>query len=104
MLIHYQKEPAILERQDSVEEIQLKVDGITCCSSVKGVKKALNVLYGVEDVEVSMSTGKLVVKGEGEQFTRENLESALGAAGFSVKEMISKASERLTGKGHGDAA
>ena len=104
MLIHYQKEPAILERQDSVEEIQLKVDGITCCSSVKGVKKALNVLYGVEDVDVSMSTGKLVVKGDGEQFTRENLESALGAAGFSVKEMISKASERLTGKGHGDAA
>ena len=82
MLIPYQKEPAILERQDSVEEIQLKVDGITCCSSVKGVKKALNVLYGVDDVEVSMSTGKLVVKGDGEQFTRENLESALGAAGF----------------------
>ena len=82
MLIHYQKEPAILERQDSVEEIQLKVDGITCCSSVKGVKKALNVLYGVEDVDVSMSTGKLVVKGDGEQFTRENLENALGAAGF----------------------
>ena len=88
MLIHYQKEPAILERQDSVEEIQLKVDGITCCSSVKGVKKALNVLYGVEDVEVSMSTGKLVVKGEGEQFTRENLESALGAAGFRCNKSI----------------
>ena len=88
MLIPYQKNLDFLERQDSVEEIQLKVDGITCCSSVKGVKKALNVLYGVEDVDVSMSTGKLVVKGDGEQFTRENLESALGVAGFRCNKSI----------------
>ena len=89
MLIPYQnKRSSFLERQDSVEEIQLKVDGITCCSSVKGVKKALDVLYGVEDVDVSMSTGKLVVKGDGEQFTRENLETALGAAGFRCDKSI----------------
>ena len=55
-----------------VEEIELTVDGITCCASVKGVKKALNVLYGVDDVEVNMSAGKVVVKGTGEQFTRKN--------------------------------
>ena len=82
MLIPYQKNLDFLERQDSVEEIQLKVDGITCCSSVKGVKKALNVLYGVGAVDVSMSPVQLVVTGAGEQFTRENLENALGAAGF----------------------
>jgi len=68
-----------------VEEIQLKVDGITCCASVKGVKKALNVLYGVDDVEVNMATGQLVVKGDGKQITREKLESALGVAGFTVR-------------------
>ncbi len=67
-----------------VEEIELTVDGITCCASVKGVKKALNVLYGVDDVEVNMSAGKVVVKGTGEQFTRKKLESALGVAGFTV--------------------
>jgi Cu+-exporting ATPase len=64
--------------------IQLKVDGITCCGCVKGVKKALNVLYGVQDVEVNMSVGHVVVKGEGENMTAEKLERALRVAGFTV--------------------
>ena len=64
--------------------IQLKVDGITSCGCVLGVKKALNVLYGVHDVEVKMSAGQVVVQGDGENMTQEKLASALRVAGFSV--------------------
>ncbi len=64
--------------------IELNVDGITCCGCVVGVKKALNVLYGVREVEVKMSAGQVVVKGDGENMTQEKLASALRVAGFSV--------------------
>ncbi len=64
--------------------IQLDVDGITGCGCVLGVKRALNVLYGVQDVEVKMSSGHVVVQGEGENMTQEKLASALRVAGFSL--------------------
>jgi copper chaperone CopZ len=72
--------------------IQLEVDGMTCCGSVLGVKKALNVLYGVQDVEVRMSTGQVVVKGDGENVTQEKLERALRAVGYSVGQKHTEAS------------
>ena len=64
--------------------IQLKVDGIAGCGCVLGVKKALSVLYGVDNVEVKMATGQVVVHGEGENLTQEKLQHALRVAGFSV--------------------
>lgn len=72
--------------------IQLKVDGITGCGCVLGIKKALNVLYGVHDVDVKMSAGQVVVQGKGENMTQEKLASALRVAGFSVDQKYTEPS------------
>lgn len=77
------------ENEDSeremMTEIQLNVMGITCCGCVKGIQKALSVLYGVDDIDVDISSGTVTVTGDEAKLSRALLVEAIQSVGFSVQ-------------------
>lgn len=63
----------------------LMVEGMTCGHCEKAVKNALMELGEVQEVEVDLSTGKVVVKGDNLQ--DEPIKAAIVEAGYQIKEM-----------------
>jgi copper chaperone len=63
-------------------EKTMMVEGMTCGHCEKAVKEALGELQGVNGVEVDLTTGKVVVKGEGLDDTK--LREAVDEAGYEV--------------------
>lgn len=61
------------------------VEGMTCGHCEKAVKSALMELGEVKEVEVDLSTGKVVVKGENLQ--DKFIKDAIIEAGYQIKEM-----------------
>ena len=60
----------------------IMVEGMTCGHCEKAVKEALGELDGVNNVEVDLTTGKVVVKGEGLEDSK--LREAIDEAGYEV--------------------
>ena len=63
-------------------EKTIMVEGMTCGHCEKAVKEALGELDGVNNVEVDLTTGKAVVKGEGLEDSK--LREAIDEAGYEV--------------------
>ncbi len=63
-------------------EKTIMVEGMTCGHCEKAVKEALGELDGVNNVEVDLTTGKVVVKGEGLEDSK--LREAIDEAGYEV--------------------
>lgn len=63
-------------------EKTMMVEGMTCGHCEKAVKEALGELDGVNNVEVDLTTGKVVVKGEGLEDSK--LREAIDEAGYEV--------------------
>ncbi len=66
------------------EEVELKVDGMTCGMCENAVKTALLNCKGVKDAEVSHKEGKAVVKIEEGKAKTDELIKAVEKAGFSA--------------------
>jgi copper chaperone len=66
------------------EEVELKVDGMTCGMCENAVKTALLNCKGVKDAEVSHKEGKAVVKVEEGKAETDELIKAVEKAGFSA--------------------
>lgn len=63
----------------------LEVKGLACPFCAYGVEKRLNKLTGVEEVEVDVAGGRVVVTmKEGATLTREKASKAVDEAGFSL--------------------
>ncbi|NMA49616.1 MAG: heavy-metal-associated domain-containing protein [Tissierellia bacterium] len=60
----------------------IMVEGMTCGHCEKAVKEALGELEGVNNVEVDLTTGKVVVKGE--ELEDSKLREAIDEAGYEV--------------------
>ena len=63
-------------------EKTIMVEGMTCGHCEKAVKEALGELVGVNNVEVDLITGKVVVKGE--ELEDSKLREAIDEAGYEV--------------------
>lgn len=63
-------------------EKTIMVEGMTCGHCEKAVKEALGELDGVNNVEVDLTTGKVVVKGE--ELEDSKLREAIDEAGYEV--------------------
>ncbi|MDR7869763.1 MAG: copper ion binding protein [Tissierellaceae bacterium] len=63
----------------------LIVEGMSCAHCEKAVKTALGELSGVKNVEVDLSTKKVVVEGEG--LVDSKLKEAIDEAGYDVVEI-----------------
>ena len=64
---------------------ELQVAGMSCQHCVRSVKKALSQLEGVEDVEVTLETGKVVVTGSEAMASDEAMKAAIEEEGFELK-------------------
>jgi copper chaperone CopZ len=61
-------------------ELQLKVDGMTCNSCRLNVIDELEELAGVEEIDLDLATGRLVVRGE--QLDAQSISAAVVDAGY----------------------
>ncbi len=66
------------------EEVELKVNGMTCGACEKVIKSALLGVKGVKDAEVSHEEGKAVVTVEKGKAKTDELIKAVERAGFSA--------------------
>jgi copper chaperone len=65
-----------------MEEVELKVDGMTCGSCVKSASRALSAVPGVESVDVRLADGAATVRGDGVAAQVPAMLAALAAAGY----------------------
>ena len=63
---------------------QLTVTGMTCGGCTSSVKKALEALYGVKDVIVSLSTGQATVQYDEILTSPQQLKLAVKEAGYGL--------------------
>jgi len=61
----------------------LNVEGMSCQHCVANVKKAVEALDGVDNVEVDLEAGKVAVEGSADA---DAVKAAIAQAGYTVKE------------------
>ncbi|OFZ18276.1 MAG: heavy metal transporter [Bdellovibrionales bacterium GWB1_55_8] len=64
--------------------ITLKVQGMTCDGCVRSVKKVLEPISGVKNVNVSLDQGQVAIEYDDKSATKEDFKSAIEDAGFDV--------------------
>lgn len=67
-----------------MREAIIKIEGMSCQHCVMQVEKALRTLAGMRDSEVSIGTA--TVHYDETQVKREEIEAAIEAAGYQVKQ------------------
>ena len=67
-----------------METINLTVSGMTCGACVKHVEKAINLIVGVQKVEVDLASGAVKVEGNVSQHVKEII-AALEEDGYPAK-------------------
>lgn len=63
---------------------QLKVSGMTCSGCVGSVTSAVRAVDGVNDVSVSLPTGKVTVSFEEHPGAIDRIKNAIRRAGYTV--------------------
>ena len=71
---------------------RLKVTGMTCGGCTTNVQQALQAVYGVGDVEVSLSAGEATIQYDERLTSPDHLKSALKSAGYDVADAAPSAS------------
>jgi copper chaperone CopZ len=77
----------------------LKITGMTCGGCTNTVTQALKAINGVNDVEVSLSSGEATVQFDERLTTPDQLKSAVIVAGYGVDN--TNTSKKPEGKGCG---
>jgi len=67
-----------------MEEIYIKIEGMTCGSCVRNVHKVLQALDGVDEVSVSLERGEAQVRCDASKVTAAQLREAVEDAGFDA--------------------
>jgi len=65
-----------------MEEAKINIGGMSCQHCVMAVKKAIGTLEGIESAEVSV--GSVSVKYDESRIKKEEIESAIEAAGYKI--------------------
>ncbi|MDX9718050.1 heavy-metal-associated domain-containing protein [Thauera sp. WH-2] len=65
-----------------MNEVTIKVEGMSCGGCVKNVTGVLQALPGVQDVQVSLGTASATVRHDPAQTSVEALRAAVEDAGF----------------------
>jgi copper chaperone len=67
-----------------METIRIKVGGMTCSGCVASVKRALQPIDGVDNVDVSLDEGQASVRYDPARVNESKLRSAIEDAGFDT--------------------
>ena len=72
-------------------QYDLRVDGLACPFCAYGIEKKFTRTEGVENVEIDLKNGLVVVKtSDGKSFTEDQLKNIVKDAGFTMKSMSEK--------------
>ena len=72
-------------------QYDLRVDGLACPFCAYGIEKKFTRTEGVENVEIDLKNGLVVVKtSDGKSFTEDQLSNIIKDAGFTMKSMSEK--------------
>jgi copper chaperone len=69
-----------------MQEVHIKIAGMTCGGCVNSVTRALNSAAGVEKVDVSLTNEEAIVSFDPEITSVPALQAAIIASGYSVEE------------------
>jgi copper chaperone CopZ len=73
----------------ALQELQLKISGMTCGHCEKSVASSIQSLDGIERVTVDHRTGLAIVRFENSKVTIENIKQAVNEDGiYTVTEVI----------------
>jgi copper chaperone len=67
-----------------METISINVSGMTCMGCVNSVKRVLQALPGVNNVDIAFEQGKVDVQYDGAKIQVQKLKDAITGAGYSV--------------------
>ncbi|MGM8215515.1 copper chaperone CopZ [Bacillaceae bacterium W0354] len=67
-----------------MKEVVLKVEGMSCGHCVSSVKGALDIVDGINDVEVNLEEGLVTVKYDESLVTVEQMKSLIDEQGYNV--------------------
>ena len=67
-----------------MQQLSLKVEGMTCMGCVNSVKRLLTALDGVEEVDVDLSQGRVQVSYEPTRAQPEAMRLAIEGGGYRV--------------------
>lgn len=77
-----------IKEENSMNKVEVKVEGMMCQHCVAHVKKALEGVNGVSEVEVSLENKNAIVSGT--SLDNESLKKAVEEAGYEVKDIVNK--------------
>lgn len=67
-----------------MDTVTIKVDGMTCGGCVASVKRVVQAVPGVENVDVSLERGEAVITYDGAKAQPAAFRTAIDAAGFTA--------------------
>ncbi|HHQ15101.1 MAG TPA: copper chaperone [Chromatiales bacterium] len=67
-----------------MEQIQLKVEGMTCGGCVKSIQNALSARDGVSDTKADLDSKTVTIEFDPARIQKDGLISAIEDAGFDV--------------------
>ncbi len=67
-----------------MQQLSLKVEGMTCMGCVNSVKRLLTALDGVEEVDVDLSQGRVQVSYDPTRVQPEAMQLAIEGGGYRV--------------------
>lgn len=68
-----------------MEQVTLKVSGMSCGHCVKAVEGSVGELQGVKKVAVDLSEGKVAVEFDGKLVSLEKIKETIDDQGYDVK-------------------
>ena len=69
-----------------MDTIKIKVKGMTCKHCTMRVENALKSVESVENVNINLSTGELLIKYKSEENIYQKVSQAIENAGYSIDE------------------
>ncbi len=89
---------------ESVEKIELNLEGLHCASCVARVEGALKKVEGVASAEVNLATHKAYVAFDPDRTEAQALEEAVARAGYAATVALPHAAHEHAEHGHADPA
>lgn len=68
-----------------MEQVTLKVNGMSCGHCVKAVEGSVGELSGVNSVKVDLSTGTVAVEYKSEDVTLDQIKETIDEEGYEVE-------------------
>ena len=78
------KKEVIVEDSANIQEINLKIDGMTCDACQKHVNHAVNELLGIVAVKTSYIDGNTIIEFDNTQTNMDEIEKAINSTGYTV--------------------